>query len=115
VQTFKDTEDTAEVLLLEPYAVVFDKDPPHSIVGTACARWLVSATSQQLTPNLYDARPVSAPELDCVTDEVLQQLTHLEGIGLDDGQIANLDACAACLNRGLHVREGLLDQLAKVS
>src|ERR1051325_3432331 len=83
VQSLEHGEDTISVLRFEPDAVVADGQLTTAIaVGAPCM--------QDARLDLHHRPDVRSVELQRVPEEILQQLPHLQRVGLDDRQLADV-------------------------
>ena len=64
--------------------------------------------------DFHHRRLVDAVELQRVADQVLQQLPHLQRIGLDGGQVADLDPAAGLLDLHFQVGDHLAGDLGQI-
>src|SRR3990172_3571473 len=103
VQALKDIEDAVEVLFVESDTIVFYDDLTRS------ADWRVpkgasSRNAKEFAMDLDDWSFVRPVELQGIVDQVLQQLTHLEGIGFNGRQLTHVQLKAYLLD--LHFQIG---------
>ena len=80
-------------------------EPP----GLRCSRPWTNSPS-----HLDHRRLLDAVELQPVGDQVLQQLPHLQRIGLDGGQMADLDPPAGLLDLHLQIGDDLAGDLGQI-
>src|ERR1051326_1926408 len=100
VQALEHRENAVGVLFLEADAVVADDD--------------VHAAVAVLAADLDARRHALAVELQRVADEVLQELAHLQRIGGDRWQRADLDLAAGVVRAELEVVRDLAGDLPEV-
>src|SRR5205823_13460008 len=101
VQAFKHRENALGILLVEADAVVGDDD--------ARARAVV-----QLARDLDARRHALAMELQRVAGEVLQELAHLQRIGVDRRELADGDLAAGLVRAELEIVRDLARDHAEV-
>jgi len=97
VQALKGSEDAVEVLFVESDTVVFHNDSTRPI------DWRVPTgasfpNAKEFAMDLDDWRFVQLVELQGIIDQVLQQLTHLDGIGFNGRQLTHVQPRAYLLD-----------------
>jgi hypothetical protein len=96
-QALKGSKDKVEVIFVESDTVVFHDD------STRLGAWRVPAgasfpNAKEFAVDLDDWRFVRPVELQSIVDQVLQQLTHLDGIGFNGRQLTHVHARAYLLD-----------------
>lgn len=96
-QALKGKKDAVEVFFVESDTVVFHDD------STRRGDWRVPtgtafANAKEFAMDLDDWRFIRPVELQGIVDQVLQQLTHLDGIGFNGRQLTHVQLRACLLD-----------------
>ncbi len=110
MQTLKHAENSLPVPLFEADAVVFDDDAALFLGD----RPPLSPPRDELARHLDQRRLVDAVKFQAVGNQILQQLPHLQRVGLDRRKMIDLDAAAHPFDLGLEIACHLASDLLKV-
>ena len=97
VEPLKDVEYSIEVSFVESDAVIFDPDLADVDFRVGAVQFRLPGMNVP-TADLDMGRLVGQVKFERVSNEVLQELTHLERIGLNGGQTADLDASTGLID-----------------
>ena len=112
MESLEDVEDAITMLFVEPNSVILHHNST-AIVASRMSRSLV-AFGQQSAFHFDDWRLLDTAELQSVADQVLQQLPHLQRIGLDCGQPSYFYPRSEFFDLGLEVGNHLASNLFQI-
>jgi len=105
VETLEDVKNAVQIFFVEADAIVADGDFQEFAAGVF----------DDFAGGDFDDRGlVGAAEFEGVADEVLQQLAHLEAVGLQDGQVGDFDAALNLFDAAFEVFEDFAGDGGKV-
>ena len=101
MKSLEDREHSVQILLIETDPVVGDRYLARSTEQHAAIR---ICRVDYLRAHSHDRQLIFAVELECISNQVLQQLAHLHRIAVDDWQVENFHAAASLGEPCLEVR-----------
>lgn len=92
MQSLEYVEDAFGILLFEPDSVIFDAEEAFLLGGDVGSPGALFSLLQEMSVHLDRGRFIDPVELQGIADEILEELLHLQRVGHDRRQVAQLDA-----------------------